>query len=76
MIIPTILTNDPNEAREKISFLKGKASRVQIDIVQQWFASPQTIRPEDLMGAVSPEDNLFLDWHLMTAEPVSYLDGN
>ena len=76
MIIPTILTNDPHEAREKISFLKGKASRVQIDIVQQWFTSPQTIRPEDLMGVVIPDDNLFLDWHLMTAEPVSYLDGN
>ena len=74
MIVPTILTNDPNEAREKISFLKGKTSRVQIDIVQQWFASPQTISPEDLMGVVSPEDSLFLDWHLMVTDPVVYLD--
>jgi len=74
VIVPTILTNDPNEAKEKISFLKGRASRVQIDIIKQWFASPQTISPEDLMGAVSPEDNFFLDWHLMTADPVVYLD--
>ena len=39
-------------------FLKGKASRVQIDI-QQWFALPQTISPEDLMGVVSSEESLF-----------------
>ena len=26
------------------------------------------------MGAVSSEDSLFLDWHLMTADPVVYLD--
>jgi len=74
VIVPTILTNDPNEAREKISFLKGKTPRVQIDIVQQWFASPQTISPEDLMGVVSAEESLFLDWHLMVTDPVVYLD--
>lgn len=74
MIVPTILTADINEAKEKIALLRNKVSRVQIDIVQRWFSRPPTISPADLMGFVEPEDDLLLDWHLMTAEPVSYLD--
>ena len=75
VLVPTILTDDFREVEEKISFLKGKVDRVQIDIIDGRFVDNKTIEVDQLMGLVEiEEDNLLFDLHLMVDDPVSYLE--
>lgn len=74
MIIPTILTADIGEAREKLSLLKDQVNRVQVDIIDGRFVQNKTIFPEDLLGVV--EKSFFkLDFHLMVKDPAAFLEG-
>lgn len=70
-IIPAILTNDPEELEAKIKQLEGLVERVQIDIIDGVFADNKTIGLEALENL---ETNLLLDIHLMTKEPVEWVE--
>ncbi|MDD3532080.1 MAG: hypothetical protein PHW57_02010 [Candidatus Shapirobacteria bacterium] len=74
MIIPTILTADIDQVEKKLSFLKGQADRVQIDIIDGKFAKNKTVMPGDLLGVMEKE--VFrLDFHLMVEDPVVFLES-
>ncbi len=73
MIIPTILTDDAAEGREKITTLQSVVERIQIDVVDGEFAANKTIQVADLLGLEGVDEAVKLDWHLMVEEPVSYL---
>lgn len=70
-IIPAILTNDPNELADLISKVEGIAKRVQIDIIDGVFVNNKTIDPIALGDL---ETNLLLDFHLMTKEPIDWVE--
>lgn len=80
-IIPAILTNNPEELREKISRVEGLARlaesdsrrmrRVQIDIVDGIFAKNKTVGLEVLEGM---ETALLLDVQLMVKEPMDWVE--
>ncbi len=70
-IIPSILTNSPEEARALITLCEGVASRAQLDIIDGQFANNKTVFPEVF------EDDYFstkLDHHLMVSEPINWID--
>ena len=70
-IIPSILTNDPEEAREMIARCEGVVDRISIDIIDGKFAGNKTINP----GMLSDLDTgLKIDYHLMVAEPVNWVE--
>jgi len=48
VIIPTILTDNIDEVKEKFGLLAGQVDRVQIDIIDGKFADNLTIAPVDL----------------------------
>jgi len=70
-IIPSILTASPQEAKELLLKAEGVSERVQIDIVDGVFAPGKTIDPSAI--AVF-ETNLSLDFHLMTKEPIDWVE--
>lgn len=70
-IIPAILTNDSSELREKLEALGEAVERVQIDIIDGVFADNKTILPDVL---ANEETNLLIDFHLMTKEPVFWVE--
>ena len=70
-IIPTILTNDSLELKRKLSLAEGVVERVQIDIIDGQFADNKTIDPSLLEDV---ETSLKLDYHLMTKEPINWLE--
>ncbi len=74
-IIPSILTNDPGELKEKVELItKGNREwvrRVQIDVVDGVFAKNKTIGLELLRGV---DTDLLLDIHLMVDEPVNWVE--
>ncbi len=74
MIIPTILTADPNQVKKKLTLLKGQVDRVQIDIVDGKFAKNKTIVPSNLLGPIE-KDGFDLDFHLMVEDPVAFLEN-
>jgi ribulose-phosphate 3-epimerase len=70
-IIPSILTNNPQELRELMGKAEGLVERVQIDIVDGVFADNRTIDPLALREV---ESNLKLDFHLMVKEPINWVE--
>lgn len=70
-IIPAILTADIREVEEKLKVAEGTCDRVQIDIVDGAFAANKTIDPSALEFI---ETDLKLDFHLMTKEPVDWVE--
>lgn len=70
-VIPSILTNDINEVKDKIAKAEGVCKRVQIDVVDGVFNNNRTIDPSALE---SIENDLNLDFHLMTKEPVDWVE--
>lgn len=70
-IIPSILTADPNEARQFLAKAEGIFQRVQVDIVDGQFAPQRTIDPSALEGV---ETGAKLDFHLMTKEPTDWVE--
>lgn len=70
-IIPAILTLDVSEVEEKIRRAESVVKRVQIDIIDGQFAANRTIDPSALEGI---ETDLELDFHLMTKEPIDWVE--
>ena len=70
-IIPAILTNDIREIEEKLRRAEGVVRRVQIDIIDGQFAANRTIDPSFLENI---DTDLNLDFHLMTKEPVDWVE--
>lgn len=71
LIIPTILTRNPQELKARINLLEGKTDRVQIDIVDGVFADNKTIDPSTLTYV---DTNLRLDFQLMVKEPINWVE--
>src|SRR4030042_5151416 len=70
-IIPSILTNDPEEVLVEIRMAEGVVERVQIDVVDGIFAANKTF-DIDLLQDI--DTNLKLDFHLMTKEPINWVE--
>lgn len=70
-IIPAILSNDFSEIQEMIAKAEGAVSRVQIDVVDGRFFANKTLDPSFLSGL---DTTLDLDFHLMTKEPVDWVE--
>ncbi len=70
-IIPSILTNDPEEVLAEIQMTEGVVERVQVDVVDGIFAANKTF-DIDLMQDI--DTNLKLDFHLITKEPVNWVE--
>lgn len=70
-IIPSILTNDTAELEEKLRTVRNKAKRCQIDISDGKFTPNKTIMPDVLENI---ETDLALDFHLLTWEPVDWVE--
>jgi ribulose-phosphate 3-epimerase len=70
-IIPAILTNDIREIEEKLKRAEGIVERVQIDIIDGQFVENRTIDPSALEKI---ETDLDLDFHLMTKEPIDWVE--
>ena len=77
-IIPAILTNNPEELREMVDQLNDvilpngvPLKRIQIDINDGHFLNNKTIDPGIL---VDIETGLELDFHLMTKEPIDWVE--
>jgi len=69
-IIPTILTKDPIEAREKLDEIRGIAPWVQVDIIDGIFVPNKTIGLEVLE---EERGGLKLEIHLMVSQPAGWL---
>jgi len=69
-IIPTILTKDPIEAREKLGKIRGIAPWVQVDIIDGIFVPNKTIGLEVLE---EERGGLKLEIHLMVSQPAGWL---
>lgn len=70
-IIPAILTGSPEELRLLLSKAEGVVERAQIDIIDGVFAANKTIDPSALENI---DTNLKIDFHLMTKEPVDWVE--
>ena len=70
-IIPAILTADVREVEDKLKMVERASERVQIDIVDGVFANNKTIDPSALEFI---ETDLKLDFHLMTKEPIDWVE--
>jgi|SRR3989338_5789823 len=70
-IIPSILTNDPDELMELIKKCEGLVERVSIDIIDGKFANNKTIDPSILSDI---DTALKIDYQLMVIEPVNWIE--
>ena len=70
-IIPSILTSNPEEAKELITRCEGVVDRVSIDIVDGKFAKNKTIDPSALSDI---DTTLKIDYQLMVHEPVNWIE--
>ncbi|KKQ98173.1 MAG: Ribulose-phosphate 3-epimerase [Candidatus Woesebacteria bacterium GW2011_GWB1_39_12] len=70
-IIPSILTNNPNELQEKLTLCEGLVERVSIDIIDGKFADNKTIDPIILFDL---DTSLKIDYQLMVYEPVNWIE--
>lgn len=70
-IVPSILTNNPSELREMLHHAEGVVERVQIDIIDGQFAGNKTVDP---LVLETIETSLKFDFHLMTKEPVDWVE--
>jgi len=71
IIVPSILTNNPEDLREMLRICDGLVTKVQIDIVDGVFFNNKTIFPDELKNI---ETDLLIDYHLMVKEPVNWVE--
>lgn len=71
-IIPTILEHSMSEVKKKLALVRDIVARVQIDIVDGYFADNLTITPRDLLGF--DFGDCALDIHLMTLDPTDFVE--
>jgi len=69
-IVPTVLVYDVVALEEKLSIFDGLVERVQLDVIDEEFAAKPTLDLERMLGQQTGLDK---DVHLMTAEPIDYL---
>jgi ribulose-phosphate 3-epimerase len=70
-VIPTVLTNDPQELKKLINKAEDVVERVQVDVIDGQFADNKTVDPSIFQTV---ETNLKLDFHLMTKEPADWVE--
>jgi len=70
-IIPAILSNDIKEVGEKLAQAEGVGGKIQIDVIDGVFANNKTVDPSALEFI---ETDLKLDFHLMTKEPIDWVE--
>ncbi|HNP89052.1 MAG: D-allulose-6-phosphate 3-epimerase [Microgenomates group bacterium ADurb.Bin219] len=70
-IIPTILTKDPNELREKLLLLDGIVPKVQIDVIDGIFVGNKTF---DLSALKDFDHQLKTELHLMVKDPLDWIN--
>ena len=70
-IIPAILSNDIKEVGEKLAQVDGVSGKIQIDVIDGVFANNKTVDPSALEFI---ETDLKLDFHLMTKEPIDWVE--
>ena len=70
-IIPSILTGNPNEARELILRCNDIVERVSVDIIDGKYADNKTIDPDILFDI---DTDLKIDYQLMVMEPVNWIE--
>lgn len=68
-IVPTILTNDPNEFKRQIDLYQPFAKRIQIDVADGTFA-PNTTLP---VNNLTWPQGLIVDLHMMVVRPSEHL---
>ncbi len=73
IIVPSILTGSLEEAQRQLDLLAQLpgCERVQIDVIDGWYADHLTITPADLVEL--DFHNLAVDLHLMTQEPLDFV---
>lgn len=71
LILPTILETEIKRVQDKLDLVRGITERVQIDIVDEKFASKRTIRVEELEGI---RTEVGLEIQLMVDNPARYLN--
>lgn len=71
IIIPSILTSDPQELEELMERVEGVVDRVQIDIIDGVYANNKTIDPPALNEL---DTALKIDYQLMTKEPINWVE--
>lgn len=65
-ICPTILAGDEKSYREQVAKIAHFAHRIQIDLTDEMFAEPRTVRPEKAWWPAGVK----ADFHLMYKNPV------
>jgi ribulose-phosphate 3-epimerase len=70
-IIPSILTSDPQEFKDMVNMVEEKTDRVQIDVIDGKFVDNKTVDPS-ILNVI--ETNLKIDFHLMTKEPIKWVE--
>jgi len=72
IIIPAILDADSDRVIEQLNQLRGFVDWIQIDLADGTMTDSKTFDLYDLVGEV---DNFDVEVHLMTVDPVKYLDA-
>lgn len=72
-IIPAILSDSLIEVEQQLEWatIVDSISRVQVDIIDGWFADNMTVTPSDLRDLSF--GSVMIDWHLMTEDPLDYV---
>lgn len=71
IIVPTIFTKSSSVLQERLEHYEALVKRVQLDVADDVFAPQPTLRPEKLISCATI---LTKDIHLMTVEPVEWLE--
>ncbi len=72
IIIPAILDTDSDKVIEQLGQLRGFVDWIQIDLADNTMTDSSTFDLYDLVGEV---DDFDVEVHLMTTDPVKYLDA-
>jgi len=72
LIIPAILDTDSDNVKEQLNQLRGFVDWIQIDLADDTMTDSSTFDLHDLVGEV---DDFDVEIHLMTTDPVKYLDA-
>lgn len=72
IVIPAILDTDSDRVIEQLNQLRGHVDWIQIDLADNTMTDSETFDLYDLVGEV---DDFDVEVHLMTTNPVQYLDA-
>jgi ribulose-phosphate 3-epimerase len=71
LIVPSILTNDPQKALELLQRAEPAVERVSVDIIDGFYADNKTVEPSLFEGV---ETSLCIDYQLMVRQPVNWVE--